>query len=168
MMEPTDGDNKKSAKLVPLDYDPGEHTDVAVRNKYKSALSQARSFEQFGKRILKIKMKTLAALGEEAQALGIKKIGHGKILVASENAEEAIYKLDELIDNETDPEIRAQLMQLRLGYNKLLLETGQAHIEAEKQALALNKSTTLTIPFSQGKPMIVAVKTDIEDTKPAE
>ena len=67
LMEPTDGENKKSVKLVPLDYDPGENTDVAVRNKYKSALDQAKSFEQFGKRILKIKMKTLAALGEEAQ-----------------------------------------------------------------------------------------------------
>lgn len=163
---------------LPLIYDPGPDGTVAIKAKYKQSLAQARLYEQFGSRVLRLKAKTQAALGKDVEELGVKRIGHGKILMASDFAEEAIARISLVImqlqqrDPPCDPDILVDLMQLQRDFNKQLLETGQAHIDAEKMVPAQIDNSINLRTFPAGTPMVVAItkgkepgKT-IEDTKP--
>lgn len=158
-----------NSEQLPVNFDTGEATDVYIQRKYKRDLSRAKAMEQFGQKVMRIKMKALAAMGDSAEKLGIKKIGHGKILIAGDTAEEAISRIDELIEqHQEDGGTVVSLMEIRLGYTRLMLDSGKAHIDAEKQVTAINKTANITIPFPAGNPMVVAVKQTnaIEDIKP--
>jgi len=157
-----------------LNYDAGEPMDVAVRKKYSTALTEAKAFEQFGGKIMKIKLKSLAAIGNDLDKMGAKKIGHGRIAVTGEEAEAAIAICDERIDAyrvmdpPCDPQVIIALLEVRLGYTRLILDSGKAHIDAEKQVATVNKTSNIAMSFPQGQPMMVAVQStnSIEDTKP--
>lgn len=167
--------NPENKTALALNFDPGEVTDVAVRKKYKDALIEAKAFEQFGGKVIKIKMKSIAAIGSDLDKLGAKKIGHGRIVVSAEDAASAIAICDERIaayseaDPPVDPQIIVALLEVRLGYTRLMLDSGKAHIDAEKQLAAVNRTTSnIAMSFPQGQPMVVAVKAtnSIEDTPP--
>lgn len=182
----------KSDDTLPVTYEPGPPAEVAIKldetairrakakARHQAALAEARMFEQIGSKVLKIKTRTLSMLGDNVEVLGIKKIGHGKILIAGENAETAIAKLDELVeelqhkDPPCEPSVIRDYMQLRLSYNRQLMESGQAHIEADKQPSGKGDGANITIPFPAGTPMMVAVGThskaidSIENSHPKE
>lgn len=159
---------KLQETTLPIETIEEKSIELAIINqakrKYSKAHAEARALERFGIKTMRIKARTQAALGDIAQTLGVKKIGHGKIMVASENAEEVIARISAYIeelkasDPPCDPKIIIDLMTLLKDFNKQLLESGQSHLAADRAASGLAQSSNLTIPFPAGTPMVVAIR----------
>lgn len=137
--------------------------------KDKKAMANAQAFAKFGVQVLRVKSRTLAALGREAQQCGIKQIGHGKILMASDNAEMAIAALGEMVDKlmKAAPGTQAapdyglilEVMQLQKEFNNQLIKTAEAHFNADKQQIVVQPSPPngVMVPYPQGSAVMVAV-----------
>jgi hypothetical protein len=163
------------SKPVPTTFDAGQPQEVAItpdpvmearkRRKERLAeqMAEARVFEQFGTKILKVRMKTLAAIGSDVERLGVKQIGHGKIALAGENAHIHIERLGDLVHElqsrtpPVDPSVIVDAMALVRAFNEQLMESGKAHINADKQPAVSNTSNTLSVPFPAGTPLMIGV-----------
>ena len=108
-------------------------------------------------------MKTLAAIGSDVEKLGVKQIGHGKIALAGENAHIHIERLGDLVHElqsrtpPVDPSVIVDAMALVRAFNEQLMESGKAHINADKQPVVSNTSNTLSVPFPAGTPLMIGV-----------
>jgi hypothetical protein len=160
---------KSQVTNLPIEVAEEKTMELAIidktKRRYNRALAEAKALAQFGIKTYRIKARTQAALGDVAQKLGAKKLGHGKIMVASENAEEVISRIQDYIeelrasDPPCDPKVIIDLMHLLRDFNKQLLETGQSHIDADRATAGLVETANLNIPFPAGTPMVVAIKT---------
>lgn len=158
---------------LPVAFDPGEATEVAVipderalaRQRRAARLAEARAYEQLGQRLLKFKAKKFGEVGDYIiNKLGVKKVGHGTIISASENADDSIRGCDALIKElmtrnpPCDPEAIVALMQLKRDFNRQLLDSGEAHIRVDRQANGATEGPNdLRIPFPQGAPVTISV-----------
>ena len=130
---------------------------------HKKAIAEAQAWAKFGVQVLRIKAKVLAALGREAENAGIKQIGHGKILVASDNAETAISKLggivDKLLIQEPGPDypLVLEIMRLQREFNAQLLKTAEAHFSADRQPSNGTDGKSINIPYPAGAAIMVGV-----------
>src|SRR5262245_34445578 len=96
---------------LPIKFQPAEMVNLPIElppvkktKKDRSELRAAAAFAKFGVLSLRVKTETLAALGTVAEKAGIKEIGHGKIILASDNAEKAVWALNDFVDKLTkDP-----------------------------------------------------------------
>lgn len=127
-------------------------------------LAEAKIYEKLGAVILHVGARTLRKIGNDVAGLGIKNIGHGKIFVAGHDALiNSMARCDALIDKymasdpPTDPDCIVGVLQMKLGFTKLLLESGEADIRSVKQADAGPEAPHLKIPFPPGKSMAVLV-----------
>lgn len=136
----------KSDKLTTttpeLSVVPAELTTAEIKPtaKNRKAMAEARAFEKFGVHSLRVKSRVLAALGKDADLCGIKHMGHGKIILASNNAEEAIARLGKLADKmmkEKTPEYATilDIMRLQKEFNAQVIKTAEAHFDADKQPI---------------------------------
>lgn len=128
--------------------------------KQKKAMAEAAAFAKFGVHALRVKTKVLAALGEEAEAAGIRHIGNGKVIVVSGTAEESIARLGKLADKLTamekpDFELVVEVLRLLKEFNGQLLTTAQVHLNMAKGVQPESPSTTFAFPA--GTPLMVAV-----------
>jgi len=132
--------------------------------KDRKAISEAQAFAKFGVQVLRVKSRVLAALGKEAQDYGIKQIGHGKILVASDNAEAAIARLGIIVDkmlkdkSNVDYETILEIMRLQKEFNSQLIKAAEAHFNADKLHVPNGMPNGgLTMPFPAGAPVMIGV-----------
>jgi hypothetical protein len=131
--------------------------------KDRKAMAEAQAFAKFGVQVLRVKARVLAALGREAEQCGIKQIGHGKILLASDNAEAAISKLGGIIDGllaqepGPDYELVLEVMQLQKEFNGQLIKTAEAHFNADKQPMAPPMNNNINIPYPAGTAVMIGV-----------
>lgn len=129
--------------------------------KLSSQLAVAKVYERLGGKVLKISARTMSALGKHVDELNIRHIGHGRIFLSGEEAITSVGECDALItkysaqDPPADPSIIIGLMQLKLGFAKLLLETGEAHIKATKQASEAATEPGMNISFPAGGQMLI-------------
>lgn len=129
--------------------------------KARKAMADVQAFSKFGVQVLRVKAKVLAALGKEAQACGIKQIGHGKILLTSDNAEEAIAKVGSIVDKmlkqpNPDYDTVLEFMRLQHEFNGQLLKTAEAHFNADRQPVVLPQQPPgLTVPFPPGSAVMI-------------
>jgi len=157
------------AKL-PVTFDPPEDLPVELKTavkapvKTKKAVNQALTFARFGVQVLRVKARALAALGKEAENSGIKQIGHGKILVASDNAETAIARLGIIVDkmlkdkSNVDYETILEIMRLQKEFNSQLIKAAEAHFNADKlPAPPGMPNGGITMPFPAGAPVMIGV-----------
>lgn len=161
-----DGLNVKSELPTKLDLATIEASPLKLsakeKKKHKKQLTTAMMFAKYGLSVLKVKASTLAALGNAATDAGIKAIGHGKVMVASEHSEQAIARVNELIDElqQSDKsnkhELIIDLMKLLREFNGQLLHTAQVHFNADKQLTAPPGGPHLTMPFPAGQALLVA------------
>lgn len=180
MANTQDGPNVKSDKSkMPVRFSEQDPESVPVKpdpkkaKVYKKAAREASAFAKFGVTVLKIKQKALAELGGLVEDLGVKKVGHGKIMLASDHAEETISMLDDIVHNlmEEDPNANhdkiVTLLQLKREFNRQLIESGQAHMSADKQPVGNHTANSISVAFPVGRPMVVAVgnqkQPEIED-----
>lgn len=160
-----DGHHVKSELPVTFDLATVEEMPLKLsskqKKKQKKQETEALMFAKYGLKVLRLKTATLAALGRAAQDAGVKAVGHGKVMVASETAEQAIARLTELVDElqlsdkATKHELIIDLMKLLREFNGQLLHTAQVHFNADKQLLIQNNTQNLTMPFPAGQPLLI-------------
>lgn len=145
--------------------------------KQKKQMKEAAAFAKFGVHSLRVKTEVLAALGAEAETAGIKHLGHGKVIVASGNAEEAITflaKVAEKLAGQEKPDFALVVDVLRLlkEFNAQLISTAQVHLNMAK-GIAPQEPAGAMMSFPAGSPLMIAVgKTNpvpvsLEPPKPA-
>jgi len=157
---------------IPVKFEPPVLSDVPIelktspkkpKPKDKKAMADAQAFAKFGVQVLRVKARVLAALGKEAEECGIKSIGHGKILLASDNAENAIVKLGTIVDNlmtqqpAPDYGLVLEIMQLQREFNSQLIKTAEAHFNADKQPYMPSQPNGVLIPYPPGAAVMVGV-----------
>lgn len=172
---------------LPTDFDAGPPEDVPVKpdavalkkSKKAAALAEAKAFEQFGNKVMKIRAKALSVIGAYAEEFGIRTIAHGRILMAGERANEFIDQMDAIIKDlqaktpPCDPDVIATFIQLKLEANKQLMASGEAHLSADKNAAPAQEKGMTSVSFPSGQPMVIATgpksltpDNQIEDAKP--
>lgn len=128
--------------------------------KYSEAAAEVAAFARYGAQVLRIKTKTLAAIGQAAEQAGIKQIGHGRIVVASENAEKAIETLgalaQDLIKSQpvSDPALILDILRLVREFNAQLIHTAQVHLSADKQSTMEPTGRLTSLPQPRATVMI--------------
>lgn len=163
----------ETSENLPVTFDTGEPTEIAVtlddraiaRQNRAARLAEARAYEQMGQRLLKFKAKKFGAVGDYIiNKLGVKKVGHGTIISASENADDSIRNCDAVIKElmertpPCDPEVIVGLMQLKRDFNRQLLDSGEAHLKIDRQTIGVTEgSPSLSMPFPQGTPVTISV-----------
>ncbi len=136
---------------------------VKKRKKNKEALIEAAAFARFGVHSLRVKAETLAALGKVAEAAGIKQIGHGRIILAADNAEGALRTLGAFVDDlvkkgeNTDHKLIVEIMRMVHAFNEQLIKTAEAHLTVDKQPSSGTSGQNMTMAFPSGSPVVIAV-----------
>lgn len=153
---------------LPIVFDPDKVDELPIklsgprRRKYNEAAKEAAVFARYGSTVLRLKAQTLAALGKAAEQAGIKQIGHGRVMVASENAEQAIATLgafvQELVKAKPCPDhtVILDIMRLVREFNHQLIVTAQMHISADKQTLMEPTARTNSLP-PPGATVMIAI-----------
>ncbi len=104
----------------------------------KREMEEAQLFEQLGQKVIRVKTRTLKAIGDHLQACGVRTIGHGRIVVSGENADRAFVRCGEYVEQlaAKDPLLArdaiVELMRLQAIFNKQILECGEAHLKADR------------------------------------
>lgn len=157
---------------VALTYDAGQSEDLPVqldaralaRQRSRDRIAEAKAYEQLGQRVLRFKAKKFGQVGEYiVTTLGVKKVGHGTIISASEHADQSIQRCDALVqefmskDPPCDPDVIVAVMQLKRDFVQQLLDSGEAHLRIDRQPVAATEAPHLSVPFPQGTPMMIAV-----------
>jgi len=160
---------------LPTTFDEGPAQAVAVtldamalarkraRERLLERMAEARELEKFGNKVMKVKLAALTAIGADVVKMGVKNIGHGKIALAGDMAHVAVEHLVDLVqdlrtrENPPEPEVIVAAMKEMRAFNQQLLDSGKAHIEADKQVIQGHTGTTVTFPFPAGTPMVVGI-----------
>lgn len=150
---------------------PPVHVPVALderalaRARRAARLADAQAYESLGLKLLRIKVKKLGDVGNYiVERLGVKKIGHGTIAAASDNADEYMAKCAAIVQEllarvpPCDPEAIVAMMQLIRDFNRQLLDSGKEHIAADRQPSLPTEGDRLTVPFPPGTPLMIGVK----------
>lgn len=151
------------AELLKLPIELPPEPPAKKNKKHKTAMADVAAFARFGVQVLRIKAQTLAALGKVAEEAGIRQIGHGKILLASDNAEQAIQTLGAFVEElkskpgGADHKTIVELMRLVQSFNGQLIQTAQAHLQLDKHPANGTTEARITMPFPSGSPVMIAV-----------
>ena len=128
----------------------------------KKAMAEIQAFAKFGVQVLRVKTAVLTALGSEAESGGVRKLGHGKIILASEKAETFIDRLDALAKKLTEEEkpdyhLVLDVMTLAKECNSQLIRTAEAHLSADKPLSPSSPPNGITIPYPAGSAVMIGV-----------
>ena len=134
-------------------------------------LADAKMLAKLGAQVIRVKNKHLCLLGEEIEKLGIRRIGHGKIAIASHNAEEIVGELGAYVKHlieatDTDPEKVAGILAIHRDFNRQLMDAGEMHIKASASVESNNTASTSLPPFPAGS--LIQVHVGPKDTKQIE
>lgn len=162
----------KSEKLQ-VSFDPGAAMALPIqlpqklpakkKKKHAAQMVEAAAFAKFGVQVLRVKAATLAALGKQAEAAGIRSISHGRILLAADNAEQAVATLgaivEDMVKSDVEPKhaVLLDLMRCMHAFNAQILATAQAHLLVDKQVLPGTTEAKLTLAYPSGSPVMVAM-----------
>jgi hypothetical protein len=160
---------------LPTTFDEGQSEAVAVtldaialarkraKDRLMQRMAEARELEKFGNKVMKIKLSALTAIGADVRKMGIKDLGHGKIAISGDTAHVLVdYLVDcvrEYRSSDKAPSleaITAAMKQVSI-FNQQVMDSGKAHIEADKQVVQGNTGTNITFPFPAGTPMVVGI-----------
>lgn len=94
--------------------------------------------EQLGQKVIKVKTRVLQRVGEHLQRCGVRQVGHGRVVLAGNNAEESFVRCGEYIENliaSGNPlaaETIVELFKIQGTFNSQILASGEAHIKADR------------------------------------
>lgn len=134
-----------------------------AKDRLMERMAEARELEKFGNKVMKVKLAALTAIGADVVKMGVKNIGHGKIALAGDMAHVAVEHLVDLVhdlqtrEKACEPEVIVAAMKEMRAFNQQLMDSGKAHIEADKQPVQGNTGTSITFPFPAGTPMVVGI-----------
>lgn len=152
---------------VNIEFAPMEIVPVKVKLntaklRKRAELAEAKMLSNIGAQVVQVKNKALALIGDDLEKLGIKKIGHGKIAVASHNAENLLSQLGAYVEHlmtktDADPEKIAALIALQRDFNRQLMDAGEMHIKASSVGDGNGKADHISVPFPAGSKLAVAI-----------
>lgn len=132
----------------------------------KQQAAEAQIMQQLGAKVMRIKAKTLKSLGDTIQVCGIRSIGHGRFVVAAEQAEQAFVKCGELIEKLTagnkeglDPKV-LDLLQLQSTFNSQIIAIAKEELDSDRQPDAGKKGGAYPLPFPPGKNMAILIESN--------
>lgn len=149
-------------QLAPIEQFPApELAPTAPTKRQKRAMSDAAAFAKFGVHPLKLKASTIQALGKELDEAGMKHLGNGRVVVASEHADTFIDRFGKMIDKmacKEDPDYDKIIEMGRLirEFNQQLLASGEIHLRVAKAGLPVDPSGA-SVAFPAGTPLMIAV-----------
>lgn len=155
--------NEQAAVEVPITPDPAAERRKRHRQKMAERAANIRAFEQIGMRVMKIRVKTLSAVGVDIEKAGIKNFGHGVIAHSGEQAQNMIDELGDIVQElrsrtpPVDPMVIIEAIALQRQLNEQVLESGKSHINATKQVEPENKGNQMSVAFPAGTPMMIGV-----------
>jgi hypothetical protein len=165
-----------NAKLrIPMTYEAGEEMAINVKldhynEKRAIRLAEAKAYADLGVQVAKVKTGAYAKIGAYAMQLGIRKVGHGQIIAVSGTAEDAVDKIDALIEQlmtaekPADPAVIAALMQTKLGFTRLALDSGEMHLKADRAVNEDKKGPNLSMPFPAGSSVVISSSKPLDTT----
>lgn len=127
----------------------------------KQEMEEAQLFQQLGQKVIKVKTRTLKAIGDHLHECGIRPVGHGRIVVAAENADRAVGRCDQVLDilmaaNPMEARVAiVELLQLQAVFNRIILDAGEAHLKSDRQPDSPQKGATPMQAFPPGGAVIV-------------
>lgn len=117
--------------------------------------------EQLGQKVIKVKTRVLQRLGEHLEHCGARIVGHGRIVLAGNNADDAFVRCGEYIDkliaasNPLNGDVIVELFKLQGVFNKQILESGEAHLKADRSLEAHNTGGQMKQAFPAGGTLVV-------------
>lgn len=176
-------ENGNGKQPVPVQYDPGSKTDLpikidpktakklAVKLKKASESADAKTAELLGSKVIRIKTKHLAKLGKYAGSMGIKDIGHGRLLSIGSNADKSIAVCDAIVhelltSGECDPDFLIAVMQLKRDFNSQLIDIATSHLKADKSGSGDSYDAKIVATFPCGQPGMIAVGPSVQAVPP--
>lgn len=144
---------------VPIKLDAA----TLARHRRAERLAEAEIMQRVGAKVLKVKTQVLGKIGKEIEKLGVKDMGYGYLASANDNAGTALVRCDEFIADlmaktpEIDPEVIVEIMRLKLQFNAQIIEVGESHLKASREAGSGTGGNSLQIPFPAGQSMTVSV-----------
>jgi hypothetical protein len=156
-----------------MTYDAGEPSEINVKldaynQKRALQLAEAKAYASLGVQIVKLKTRTLAKLGAYAIRLGLKEVAHGKFVFGGGKAEDTILEIDGIIKELREaappcsPDTIITLLQAKTQLIRLVLESGEMHLRAERTATNDGKTPYLQPAFPSG----VSVQVGISNHQP--
>lgn len=164
---------------LPVEFkaDPGGPVNVSVvpstknpkgkghpKKSVSKKLADAKTFHALGLKVLKISAAAMKEIGSELGSLGVREIGHGRIFLAGETAVESLAACDETLaqlqqrDPPCDPEAIIGVLRIKREFASLLLESGEAHIRATKQADPDAKANPMSVSFPPNSAMMLVAQ----------
>lgn len=146
----------------------------AYNNKKDVELAEAKAYASLGVQVIKIKTSALAKIGVFAIRLGIKEVGHGKIIKGGGTAEDAVAEIDTIIkelrgkDAPCDPSIIVALLQAKLAFNRQVLDSGEMHLRADRTVNDDKKGNDLRVPFPSGSNVMIGISNQQTPPPPAQ
>lgn len=146
----------------------------AYNKKKALELAEAKAYSALGVQVIKIKTSALAKIGAFAMRLGIKQVGHGKIVKGGGTAEDAVEEIDAIIkelrekDEPCDPGIIVALLQAKLAFNRQVLDSGEMHLRADRTASDDKNTGEIRVPFPSGSNVMFGVSNPQSPPAPAQ
>lgn len=163
----------EEAKPVDVEFLEAPQEAVAVTLdeaalKRRERLEEIEGNEKLGVRSIKIRLSTFRALKKQIDSLGIKMIGHCKLLIADDKVESVLAELDGIAkeideDRSSTKTLRMEVRRLKLDCIKMMMASGNDHLRAERQPSDQPATNNFQIPFPAGTPIAVAIGTQQAD-----
>jgi len=159
--EPTPTTPSAEGAVVPAD--PAKEKIARRRKQLREEAEEARLFETLGSKVMRVKLRTLKALGDQADSLGLQHIGHGRLVVAAENAERIFTRCGDLAEQivqgkyPADPSVLLALLELQRDFNKQIIETGEAHLKGIRQPESKPSAGDQYVVFPPGNQMVAVI-----------
>lgn len=140
---------------------PAKTQAQKAKEKAKADMEEAMVFEQFGAKVMKVRMRAVKALGHHADALGMHYIGHGKILLGADNAEKSFAACGELVEKIISGEYTAgsdtilALMELQRDFNEQIIDAGAQTLKAVRPPDPPKSTTNTFVAFPPGSQAVV-------------
>lgn len=157
----------EEAKPVEVEFIEEQQQPVAVKldeaaQRRADRMAEVEANEKMGVRSIKIRLSTFRALKKQIDALGIKMIGHCKLLIADDKVESVLAELDGIAkeideDSSSTKTLRMEVRRLKLDCIKMMMASGNDHLRAERQPSEQPATANIQIPFPVGTPMAVAI-----------
>lgn len=134
----------------------------------RARLEEIEGNEKLGIRSIKIRLSTFKALKRQIDSLGIKMIGHCKLLIADDKVESVLAELDGIAkeidaDSSSSKTLKMEIRRLKLDCIKMMMASGNDHLRAERQPSDQPATNNFQIPFPAGSPIAVAIGTQQAD-----
>lgn len=148
---------------VPIDMVALQKKKVDSKAKIAERAVEAQLYQEVGAKVIRIKAKTLAMLGAYADKFGVKKVGHGRLLVCGDNSEVTMEEIDQSIKTLTAANAVANadriiaLLQLKRDMNRQLIDIAEHHIKGDRQIAPAPNGASLQVPFPTGDKMTLVI-----------